>query len=62
MKRLSLGYSPCPNDTFIFYALTHNKLAADIAFRETLKDVEKLNRMALFKEFDVTKASMHLVI
>jgi 1,4-dihydroxy-6-naphthoate synthase len=59
MKKLSLGYSPCPNDTFIFYALTHDKLDADITFRETLKDVEKLNQMALLKEFDVTKASFH---
>jgi len=59
MKRLSLGYSPCPNDTFIFYALTHGKLAGDFVFIETLKDVEKLNKMALIKEFDVTKASFH---
>lgn len=59
MKTLSLGYSPCPNDTFIFYALTHKRLAKDIEFRETLKDVETLNRMALNKEFDVTKASFH---
>lgn len=59
MKMLSLGYSPCPNDTFIFYALTHNKLAGDFVFIETLKDVEKLNKMALIKEFDVTKASFH---
>lgn len=59
MKELSLGYSPCPNDTFVFYALSHNKLACDIAFLETLKDVEKLNRMALLKHFDITKASFH---
>ncbi|HDK17181.1 MAG TPA: 1,4-dihydroxy-6-naphthoate synthase, partial [Nitrospirae bacterium] len=26
MKTLSLGYSPCPNDTFIFYAMTHGKV------------------------------------
>ena len=59
MRRLSLGYSPCPNDTFIFYALTHGKLAGNFVFRETLKDVEKLNKMALIKEFDITKASFH---
>ena len=57
--KISLGYSPCPNDTFIFYALTHNKLTSDIEFRETLKDVETLNRLALQKVFDVTKASFH---
>jgi 1,4-dihydroxy-6-naphthoate synthase len=59
MKKISLGYSPCPNDTFIFYALTHKRLGCDIEFRETLKDVETLNRLALHKEFDVTKASFH---
>jgi len=57
--KISLGYSPCPNDTFIFYALTHGKLDCDIEFEETLKDVETLNRMALLKRFDVTKASFH---
>jgi len=59
MKKFSLGYSPCPNDTFIFYALTHYRLACDIEFRETLKDVEYLNRMALHKRLDITKASFH---
>jgi len=59
MKEFSLGYSPCPNDTFIFYALTHCRLACDIGFREVLKDVEYLNRMALHKKLDVTKASFH---
>lgn len=59
MKKFSLGYSPCPNDTFIFYALTHYRLAYDIEFRETLKDVEYLNRMALHKRLDITKASFH---
>jgi 1,4-dihydroxy-6-naphthoate synthase len=57
--RIALGYSPCPNDTFIFYALTHEKLDCDFEFKETLKDVETLNRMALLKRFDVTKASFH---
>jgi len=57
--KISLGFSPCPNDTFIFYALTHGKLDCDFEFEETLKDVETLNRMALLKRFDVTKASFH---
>ena len=55
---LTLGYSPCPNDTFIFYALVHGRLpAGGLRFRETLRDVETLNRMALASEFDVTKVS-----
>jgi len=57
--KITLGYSPCPNDTFIFYALTHGKLDCDFEFEETLKDVETLNRNALLKTFDVTKASFH---
>lgn len=57
--KLSLGYSPCPNDTFIFYALTHKKLKSDMEFSEILRDVETLNRMALRKELDITKTSFH---
>ncbi len=56
--KLSIGYSPCPNDTFIFYALAHKKLG-EMEFSEILRDVETLNRMALHKELDVTKASFH---
>ncbi|MDO9098623.1 MAG: 1,4-dihydroxy-6-naphthoate synthase [Candidatus Methanoperedens sp.] len=57
--KFSIGYSPCPNDTFIFYALTHKKLKSDMEFYEILRDVETLNRMALSKELDITKTSFH---
>ncbi len=57
---LTLGYSPCPNDTFIFYGLVHNKIDTHgIGFREILLDVETLNRMALNSELDITKVSFH---
>lgn len=59
MEKISLGYSPCPNDTFIFYALAHKKLKMDVEFSEILRDVETLNRMAFHNELDVTKASFH---
>jgi 1,4-dihydroxy-6-naphthoate synthase len=61
MKRqLTIGYSPCPNDTFIFYALVHGKVhVPGIAFREQLADVETLNRMALNGDLDITKISYH---
>ncbi|HEY9205167.1 MAG TPA: 1,4-dihydroxy-6-naphthoate synthase [Candidatus Methanoperedens sp.] len=59
MKNISLGYSPCPNDTFIFYALVHRKVKGEMVFSERLEDVETLNRMAFQKELDVTKASFH---
>ncbi|MFZ2411266.1 MAG: 1,4-dihydroxy-6-naphthoate synthase, partial [Candidatus Methanoperedens sp.] len=57
--KFTIGYSPCPNDTFIFYALTHKKLKSDMEFSEILRDVETLNRMALHKELDITKTSFH---
>ena len=57
---LSLGYSPCPNDTFSFYALTHGKIpSGTVSFRETLNDVEALNRMAMRGTLDITKVSYH---
>jgi 1,4-dihydroxy-6-naphthoate synthase len=59
MGKISLGFSPCPNDTFIFYVLAHKKIEMDVEFFEILRDVETLNRMAFHNELDVTKASFH---
>jgi 1,4-dihydroxy-6-naphthoate synthase len=60
MKTLTLGYSPCPNDTFIFYAMIHGKVdTKNLIFREQLLDVENLNQMALQTELDMTKISYH---
>jgi 1,4-dihydroxy-6-naphthoate synthase len=60
MQKLSLGYSPCPNDTFIFYALIHGKVPCpDIEFIEQLEDVETLNQLALQSQLDLTKISYH---
>jgi 1,4-dihydroxy-6-naphthoate synthase len=57
---LSLGYSPCPNDTFMFYALTHGKVKlTGIGVTESLDDVETLNQRALRAELDLTKVSFH---
>lgn len=57
---LTLGYSPCPNDTFIFYALVHNKIdAGDLRFKERLLDVDTLNQKAVAAELDITKVSFH---
>jgi 1,4-dihydroxy-6-naphthoate synthase len=59
-KQLTLGYSPCPNDTFIFYALVQGKIPVPgIAFRERLEDVETLNQLALDGTLDLTKISYH---
>ncbi|MGW8195067.1 MAG: 1,4-dihydroxy-6-naphthoate synthase [Desulforhopalus sp.] len=61
MRKITLGYSPCPNDTFIFYGLVHGKSEmANCTFAEpVLKDVEQLNLMALNGQLDVTKMSFH---
>jgi len=59
-QTITIGYSPCPNDTFIFYALIHGKVGIPgIAFRDQLEDVETLNRMALDSALDITKISYH---
>lgn len=60
MKTLTIGYSPCPNDTFIFYALVHGRVKDQgMSFKESLLDVESLNNLALKGKFDVTKVSFH---
>jgi 1,4-dihydroxy-6-naphthoate synthase len=57
-QMLSLAYSPCPNDTYIFYALAHQKVnAGDLKFHITLQDVENLNQSAKKQLFDVSKLS-----
>jgi 1,4-dihydroxy-6-naphthoate synthase len=57
--RLSLGYSPCPNDCFIFYALAHSKVSPDINWQIRLEDVEALNQLAKQSVLDVSKISYH---
>lgn len=58
--KLTLGFSPCPNDTFIFDALVHERLAAnDLEFEVLLADVEELNQKAFRTELDITKLSYH---
>ncbi len=57
-QTLSLGYSPCPNDTYIFYGLTHGMVRVPgMEFQERLEDVETLNQLALEKQLDITKVS-----
>jgi 1,4-dihydroxy-6-naphthoate synthase len=57
-RRLQLGFSPCPNDTFIFHALVHGQVTVPgIGFEVTLADVEQLNQLALRGVPDVVKVS-----
>ena len=56
--RFSLGFSPCPNDTFIFDALVNGKIdTGPFQFEPRLEDVETLNRWALEGKLDITKLS-----
>jgi len=60
MQSIRLGFSPCPNDTFLFYPLTHRLIdTGGLDFRERLEDVEQLNMLALRDKLDVTKVSYH---
>ena len=56
--KLSLGISPCPNDTFIFDAMIHGKVDTEgLSFELRLEDVETLNRLAITGVLDISKVS-----
>jgi 1,4-dihydroxy-6-naphthoate synthase len=55
---LSIGFSPCPNDTFIFDALIHQKIDTEgLHFDPVLEDVQTLNQWAIEGKLDITKLS-----
>jgi len=57
---ITLGFSPCPNDTFIFDALVHHQIDTEgLEFDYFMEDVEKLNEGAFREQPDVTKLSFH---
>jgi 1,4-dihydroxy-6-naphthoate synthase len=56
--RLSLGFSPCPNDTFIFDALVNNKIDPEgLEFDVVLEDIQTLNEWSTQGKLDITKLS-----
>ena len=58
--KLSIAYSPCPNDTFMFCGVAAGKLhMPDVETEVHVHDVETLNQMALEGRYDVTKLSFH---
>jgi 5,8-dihydroxy-2-naphthoate synthase len=58
--KFTIGFSPCPNDTFIFDALVHHKIDTEgLDFNVYLGDVEDLNKKAFNNELDITKISYH---
>jgi 1,4-dihydroxy-6-naphthoate synthase len=58
MKPLRIGYSPCPNDTFIFHGLASGAVGWPSGIEITLADVERLNGLAAAGELDVVKVSV----
>lgn len=59
-NKLTIGFSPCPNDTFIFDALVHHKIDTEgLDFEVYLGDVEDLNQKAFNNALDITKLSYH---
>lgn len=60
---LTLSYSPCPNDCFIFDALVNNKIdTGNYKFNVQLDDVETLNQRAFKTEPDISKLSFHALL
>lgn len=58
--KLTLGFSPCPNDTFIFDAVANNKIDTEgLSFELIIVDVEELNRLAFQHSLDITKLSYY---
>jgi len=56
--KITLGFSPCPNDTFIFDALVNNKIdTGDLEFEVVLEDVQTLNDWAKKGKLDISKIS-----
>lgn len=57
---MTIGFSPCPNDTFIFDAMIHGKIDTEgLVFEAVMEDVEALNQKAFKAELDITKLSYH---
>jgi 1,4-dihydroxy-6-naphthoate synthase len=58
VRTLRFGFSPCPNDTFAFHALTHGLVDVPFRIEPVLLDIEELNRRAHTGAFDLTKLSV----
>lgn len=54
---LTLGFSPCPNDTFVFHALVHGLVPDAPEVDVTYADIDVLNQLAQRRELDVVKVS-----
>jgi 1,4-dihydroxy-6-naphthoate synthase len=58
--KLKLGFSTCPNDTFIFDAMVHGKIDTEgLSFDIVMEDVEELNKKVMESSLDISKLSFH---
>ena len=58
--KISLGFSPCPNDTFMFAALVNHWIPTEgLEFTVHMQDIETLNEWSDQRKLDVTKVSFH---
>lgn len=60
MEKIKLGFSTCPNDTFIFDALVHHRIDTQgLDFEVIMGDIEELNTLASLQKLDITKISFN---
>jgi len=60
MGLITLGFSPCPNDTFIFHGIVNGGIkTGDLRFMESLMDIDELNKCAVNGILDMVKVSFH---
>lgn len=60
-QTLSLGISPCPNDTYIFHALVEKLVPLPCEIRLHMADVEELNALTMAGKLDISKVSTGVV-
>ncbi|MBN2775285.1 MAG: hypothetical protein JXR31_13600, partial [Prolixibacteraceae bacterium] len=61
--KLTLGFSTCPNDTFMFDAMVHHKIDTEgLDFEVFMADVEELNKKAFSSNIDITKLSFYAYV
>lgn len=61
--KIRLGFSPCPNDTFMFDAMVHQKIDTEgLIFQAVIEDVEVLNLKAMKQELEMTKISFNALL
>tara|TARA_Y100001960_G_scaffold294824_1_gene338946 strand:- start:7 stop:843 length:837 start_codon:yes stop_codon:yes gene_type:complete len=54
---ITLGFSPCPNDTMIFYGIAHEYVGTELNWKIHIDDIQSLNTLAIDNTIDVVKVS-----